>query len=128
MVACEIVAIEPACIDIRVQRGTDNTFEFVLTDGDGTAVDIIADDVMFTVKDEIDGITQIQKTSLAGSHLEGSFGKVEFTVARTEIDDEVDSTSDTFWVYEIRRQVGGAGGDEHVHIRGEFIIEPSVGI
>lgn len=124
---CEEVAIIPACIDIRVVRGSDNTFEFIITNGEGQAINITVDDITFTIKDTIDGTVTFQETSLAGFHLDAAGGKVAFTIPRTAIDDEAEATVETFWVYEVRRIEGGAG-EQHVHIKGEFIIDPSVGI
>lgn len=124
----EVAAIDPACIDIRVQRGTDNDFEFILTDGEGDAVGIAADDVTLTIKDDFDGAVQHQQTSSAGSHLDADGGKVEFSIPRTDIDDEANPGSQTSWVYEVRRIIGGGAGDQIVHIKGEFTIEPSVGL
>ena len=120
---CVEVAVEPACVDIRVRKGTDNTFEFILTDGDGEPVNIIDDDVVFTVRDMLGGTVQFEKANAGGTHLDGFNGKTEFTVDKTDID-AVSDIDTTFWVYDIRRI--RVGGQENVYIAGQFIIEPTL--
>ena len=123
----EKVAIQPACVDIQVERGTDNIFEFVLTDAAGDAVNINADDVEMTVKNAFDGTEIFKKTSLASTHFDGDNGTVEIIVAKENIDDEAFPNASTFWVYEVRRIGPGPNNDEQVHIKGQFEVIPSVG-
>ena len=120
---CVEVAVEPACVDLRLRKGTDNTFEFILTDGVGEPVNIINDEVVFTVRDMVGGAAQFDKTNVGGSHLDGFNGKTEFTVDKTDID-AVSDIDTTFWVYDIRRI--RVGGQENVYIAGQFIIEPTL--
>ena len=122
------IPISPACVEVRVRRGTDTVLDFVLTDGAGRAINITIDDVVFTLKDSIDGVVLDQQTSSAGAHYDAIGGRVVFELPRTLIDDEAEPECDTFWVYEVRRIVGGGAGPQHVHIQGEFIIQPAVGV
>jgi hypothetical protein len=105
-------------------RGTDNTFEFVLTDGFGNPVDISADEVQVTVRDYYSGDIKIQKANLAGTHLDGPNGKTAFTFTRADLA-EAAETETTFWLYEVRRVRIDA--TENVHIQGQFVIVPAVG-
>ena len=120
----ETVEIKPACINLAVVRGTDNTWEFVLLDNDAKALNMGDDDVVFTIRDEFEGNIQVQATSSAGSHFEGNSGKVEFTLPRAAIDDEANARVRTFWVYEIRR-IDLNNNQHHVHIAGDFVICPT---
>ena len=120
---CMEVAVEPACVDLRLRKGTDNTFEFILTDGAGEPVNIIDDDVVLTVRDTLGGTVQFDKTNVGGTHLDGFNGNTEFTIDKTDID-AVSEIDTTFWVYDIRRI--RVGGQENVYIAGQFIIEPTL--
>jgi hypothetical protein len=120
----KLTAVAPSCVDLRIRKGTDNTFEFILNDGDDEPVKMIDDDVVvFTVRDMLGGAAQFHKTNAGGTHLDGFNGKTEFTVDKNDID-AVSDIDTTFWVYDIRRiRVGGA---ENVYIAGQFIIEPTL--
>jgi hypothetical protein len=121
------IDILPSSVDIEIQRETTVTLEFVLTDGDGKPLNIEADTVKFTAKETPGGTATIPtKTSAAGAHLDGAGGRVEFTIEKTEIDNEANRTTKTFWVYEIRRTQ--PGGEEFVHISGSLVIHPDVGV
>jgi len=128
---CELTAIDdvsvsvtPAEQNISVVRGTDNTFEAILTDGDGEPVDISLDTIVFTVRDKPGGTVMIQISNAPGTHKDGPSGVTEFAISKADITN-VSAIRSTFWVYEIRRI--RPGGAEHVHIQGQFIITPSVG-
>ncbi len=116
------VAIVPSEICIRIVKGTDNIFEFVLLDGKGEAVDIRVDDVTLTVKDYVGGTTKISKSNLHGTHLDGENGRTLFTIAGSDITDT--SNDVLYWVYEVRRTQ--PLGQEHVHLTGPFIIDAPV--
>ena len=123
--ACSGVVIRPECVDITVQRGTDNPFEAVITNGEGEAQDISNDAISLTVRESNARTLVFKKTNLAGSHSDGPGGKTEFIVDATDIDDETSPTAITHWVYEIRRIL--QTGKERIHIAGAFIVEPVVG-
>lgn len=133
MTACSVcgatvadcVAVIPSEVCIRLVFGTDTEWDFVLLDGDGEPVDITADDVRLTVKDEIGGTLKIQKTNAAGTHADPTNGRTVFTLAPGDITDTPDGDR-WFWVYEVRRFIGGAGGDEAIHLQGDFVVDPAV--
>lgn len=128
---CELTAIDdvsvsvtPAEQNISVVRGTDNTFEAILTDGEGEAVDISLDTIVFTVRDKPGGTVKIQISNAPGTHKDAANGVTEFSISKADITN-VSAIHSTFWVFEIRRI--RPGGAEQVHIQGEFVITPSVG-
>lgn len=118
------IAVAPSQVCVRMLRGTTNTFEFILTDGAGEPVDISPDEVRLTVRDYYDGEIKIQKWNLPGTHLDGPNGRTEFTFS---IEDTLEGSpiDITFWLYEVRRI--RPGGNEHVHLQGQFLIDPAVG-
>lgn len=122
------VSVLPACVDIEVVRGTDNTLLFVIADSRDKAINITNDDIVFTVKEKYSTPILIQKTSPAGSHYDSVNGQVQFIIDKEDIDDEVDQASVVYWLYEIRRIVGNPTNDENVHIYGKLIIHPTVGL
>ena len=107
------VCIRPANIDVCLVRATTNVLEVVLTDAAGVSVDITNDTVKFTVRDG------------PGEHLDPTEGRTEFTIEKTEIDDEVARTTETYWFFEVRRIT--PAGVENVHIQGRLVITPDVG-
>lgn len=120
------VRLLPSVVDLDLERDTTNLLEFVLTDAEGKAIDIALDDVKFTAKESPGGtVTIATKTSSAGSHADGPNGRVEFLIAKTDIDDEAQRAQKTFWVYEVRRVQ--PGGEENVHAKGGLVIHPDVG-
>lgn len=119
------VCIRPAAVDVGLVRATTNTLEIVLTDAAGVSVNIAADTVKFTARDGHGGTVKIAKSNGPGEHLVDAEGRTEFTIEKTEIDDEVSQTADTFWFFEVRRI--GPTGIENVHIQGRLIITPDVG-
>lgn len=123
--ACSGIVIRPECVDITVQRGTDNPFEAVITNGEGEAQDISNDAITLTVRESNAGALVFQKSNAAGSHVDGPGGRTAFVIDATDIDDEASATAITRWAYEIRRIL--QTGKERVHIAGAFIVEPVVG-
>lgn len=121
---CSGVVIRPACVDITVQRGTDNPIEVVLTDGDGKAVDLTPDTATMTVRKSLAGNLVFQKSNGPGSHIDPVNGRTLFEIEKTDIDDEASETLVEYWVYEIRRITGT--DDERVHLAGAFVVEPTV--
>lgn len=120
-----VVSIKPTKIDIVLVKDTDNELEFILTDGLGEPVNLTDSDVVFTAFDAIGGTVQLgPKTNTPGNHTDSLNGKSAFKIARTEIDDETNPTTKTFWVYEVRRKQITADL-EHVHITGQIIILPT---
>jgi len=120
----DCVSIVPFNQCLRVERGTDMTFEAILTDARDEPFDISLDQVVFTVRDYEGGTKKIQKTNLAGSHLDGPNGRTSFDIADTDITD-TQTTDRLYWVYEVRRIQ--PSGLESVHVKGAFIVEPQVG-
>lgn len=120
----EAVSIVPSIEAIRMVQGTDATFEFVLTNGDDEVVDLTADDVVLTVRDEKGGTVQLQKTNEPGDHIEPTQGRTSFDLAHSDFAAEL-SDEHAFWVYEVRRI--RASGKEAVHIEGAFILDKAVG-
>ncbi len=120
-----VVSIKPAKVDIQLTQGTDNELEFILTDGLGEPVNLTDSDVLFTAFDMIGGTATLgPKTNTPGNHTDALNGKSAFKIDRTEIDDEVNQATKTFWVYEVRRKQITADL-EHVHITGQLIILPT---
>lgn len=119
------IRIQPAAVDVGIVRATTNVLEVVLTDAAGESVNIGADVVKFTVRDGPGGTVKIAKENGPGEHLDDAEGRTEFTIEKTEIDDEVSQTADTYWFFEIRRIQ--PTGVENVHIQGRLIITPDVG-
>ncbi len=119
------VCIRPANIDVCLVRATTNVLEVVLTDAAGVSVDITNDTVKFTVRDGPGGTVEIAKSNGPGEHLDPTEGRTEFTIEKTEIDDEVARTTETYWFFEVRRIT--PAGVENVHIQGRLVITPDVG-
>lgn len=136
--------ITPTPIDLVITRGADQSLAFRLTDrggraasgahpsvgdDDGDVVDISADDVKFTAKDVLGGTAKIptKTNTTATPHTDPTNGLTTFAIDKTEIDDEASATDSVDWVYEVRRVIGGASGDEVVHIAGKLTVEPVAG-
>lgn len=117
------VAITPSEVCLRIVRGTDSTFVFVLTDGDGNPIDLSSDTVKLTVRDYPGGTLKVQKTNGSTEHLDPTNGRTQFTIEKTDI--VVPGSDMMDWVYEVRRIDGS--GKETVHIAGRFLADPQVG-
>lgn len=120
---CEDLPIQPDCINLTIQRETDNQLEVVITDGDGKAIAINNDTITMTVKDEPGGSVVFTKSNGPGSHSNPGLGQTIFTIAAADTSSASASTT-TYWVFEVRRIA--AGGDERIHIKGDFIVEPTI--
>lgn len=119
-----VLSVRPSKVDIELAQGTDNEIEFILTDGLGDPVGLTDSDVVFTAWDSIGGTVKIgPKTNEPGDHTDSFNGKTSFVISRTEIDDEPNPTTKTFWVYEVRRKQITADL-ENVHLTGQLIILP----
>lgn len=125
--SCEktpVLSVRPSKVDIELALGTDNEIEFILTDGLSDPVGLSDSNVIFTAWDSIGGTVKLgPKTNEPGDHTDAFNGKTSFVIDRTEIDDEPDSTTKTFWVYEVRRKQLAADL-ENVHLTGQLIILP----
>lgn len=121
------VQVLPTVVHIEVMRGTDNEFEFVIADGLGRPINITADTIKFTAKSALDGVATIPtKTNGPGQHTDAINGATSFVIPRGEIDDEASSSEITCWLYEVRRV--DASNKENIHVQGQFIIRPDVGV
>lgn len=120
---CQELAIQPDCYNLSIQRGTDNALEVIVTDGDGAAIDISLDTITLTVKTARDGDLVFAKSNGPGDHIGPIIGKTVFDVAAGDTA-TASTTATTYWVFDVRRVT--AGGDERIHIRGDFIVEPTV--
>jgi len=121
--ACEALPIQPQCLDLTLSRGTDNSLEVVITDGDGRAIVITNDTVKFTVKDEVDGTVVFEHTNMPGGHSSPGLGQTIFEISAADTA-TASATADTFWVFEVRRITPAL--DEFVHISGQFIVRPTI--
>lgn len=121
--ACQSVPVEPDCANLTLLRGTDNELEITLTDGDGKAVVITNDTVTFTVKDEPGGSTVFAKVNAPGAHSAPELGQTIFVIDAADTS-TASATQTTYWVYEVRRTL--PGGEERVHIQGDFIVRPAI--
>lgn len=120
-----VVSVAPAKFDIELARGTDNEIEFILTDALGEPVSLTDSDVTFTAWDAIGGTVKLgPKINTVGNHTDPQNGKTAFQIDRTEIDDETNTSTKTFWVYEVRRKQVTADL-ENVHLTGQLIILPT---
>lgn len=119
------LALTPTRRDIRIIQGTDATLDFLIKDARGEPVSLVGSTVKFTAKDVENGTVKIATKTNSDPHTDNANGITTFTIAKTEIDTEVDNTERTFWAYEVRLVT--AGGTETVHVRGDLIIEPEVG-
>ena len=120
------------CLDLRpsedcivVINGTHKVFEVEIMDGEGNPINITDDTIAFTVKDQLGGTTKLQKINAPGGHVDPTNGRTSFTIAQTDIP-SVSPYEVRNWVYEIRRT--DVGLLEDVHIQGDFIVNPSVGV
>lgn len=114
----------PSEVCIEIIEGTQKVFEVEIMDNEGDPIDITSDTITFTIKDEIGGVTKLQKINTP-AHSDPTNGKTTFTIAQTDIP-SVSPYEVRNWVYEIRRT--DAGSLEDVHLQGAFIVNPSVGV
>jgi hypothetical protein len=121
----DCVSIVPSETCFRMQRGSTTRIDCVLTDGQGEPIDITFDTVTLTIKNYKGGTSKIQKSNAPGSHLDPENGRTVFEIIPADITDP--QTGDAFyWVFEVRRiQPGGVSA---VHIEGQFIVDPQVGV
>jgi hypothetical protein len=115
----------PSEVCIEIVDGTQKVFEVEIMDNEGDPIDITNDTITFTVKDEFGGTTKLQKINTVGGHSDPTNGKTIFTIAQTDIP-PVSPYEVRNWVYEIRRT--DAGSVEDVHLQGDFIVNPVVGV
>jgi len=114
----------PDRCDLAVVRGTDNSFEVTLTDGENP-IDISAADVKLTVVSEPGESPPVfEQTNAAGSHSDPTNGRTVFSLSKatTEL---ASQDLDSFWQFEIRRI---EGGEEFVHIEGALTVKRGLGI
>lgn len=116
----EVIDLGPAEVDILVSQDADFVIGFVLTDGLGVPLNITGDTIKLTIKDYIGGTQKIQKVNT--SHSDPANGYTIFVIGKTDIAVSADKL---FWVYEVRRIQGG--GNEAVHLAGDFIADSAVG-
>ncbi len=122
-IPCESLPIEPTCLILSIVRGTDNQLEVSITDGDGKAVVITNDTITLTVKDEAGGSTVFVKSNGPGGHSAPALGQTIFNIDAADTA-TASATATTYWAYEVRRIT--AGGDERVHIQGDFVVRPAI--
>lgn len=120
---CSTLPVQPACVGLSLVRGTDNQLEVTITDGDGKAIAINNDTVTMTVKEELGGALVWTKSNGPGAHSDPGLGQTIFEIDAADTA-TASTTSQTWWVYEMRRIT--AGGDERVHISGSFVVRPSI--
>jgi len=120
---CDENSFAASCINLTFQSNTDNEFIAVISDADEKAIDITGDTITLTVTSSLGGVVVFTHSNAAGGHEDPTKGQTRFSVSRADLV-AASSTATTTWVYEIRRIVGGAG-DQHVHIWGRFIVEPT---
>ena len=118
------ISVIPSEVCLRLVKDADTTFEFILTDGECVPVNITNDSVRLTVKDYPGGTTKITKTNAPGGHVDPDNGKTQFKILKTDISETFD-VDQVRWVYEVRRIQ--AGGDEAVHLKGDFVVDRGVG-
>lgn len=108
-------------LDIRVNRGTDNSEAFTIKDPAGDAVNITGDTVVLTVRKDFGGerVFSIENTT----HTTPASGITTFDIARTYIDDEARSQVVEHWVYDVR-WYDASTGDENVQYYGRFEVWP----
>jgi hypothetical protein len=115
----ECISDIPSNICLELVKDADTTFTCTLTDGYGNAIDITNDSVVLTVHDYLGGAQKLQKTNLTGEHSDPENGQTQFKIENADIADTL-TDERTEWIYEIRRIQ--SGGDESVHIAGDFIV------
>ena len=117
------VVEQPDQRNLLIQRGTDNTLSVTITDGDGRAIAITNDTVKLTVKTGVGGDLVFDKTNAPGSHSDPANGETQFEINPADTA-TASETARTYWVYDVRRI--DVGGEERIHIRGDFTVEPTV--
>lgn len=115
----------PARINLGLVRGTDGGFEFALTSG-ADPVDITNDEVRLTVLTAPAGDVLLQTTNAPGSHEDPSNGITRFDVPRA-VTALSPANGTAYWPYEVRR-IDGVSGEEFVHVRGNLVVEPGIGV
>lgn len=121
------LTIKPVSLDISVEAGTDNTIEFTLKDGTtGAAIDITNDTVTFVAKTAPAGTVKIAtKTNTSGQHQTPVSGKTRFKLTKSELALS-SAPAPEVWRYEVRRIIGGPGGDEVVYFEGSLTVRSSL--
>jgi hypothetical protein len=115
-------SVSPAKACIRVPRGTDTIWEFVLTDARGESVNITGNQVEFLIKNKGGGITKFSKINLPTEHVDPQNGRTAFTIPNDAFDET--TTDILFWFFEVWRIK--ASGEMMLHISGNFILEPTL--
>lgn len=110
--------------ELRLSAGSDFEFVCLLTNAVGDPIDILPDEVIFTVKDVKGGTVQIQKINVSYSHFDGANGRTLFSIDAADITQVVPPRGFS-WVFEIRRILPSA--KEIVHVEGVFTVAPEVG-
>lgn len=119
------VGVTPAPQNVTIVRETDNTFEVILTDGEGEPVNITGDTIVFTVRDKVGGLVGIQISNGPGTHKDPVNGVTEFSITKADTS-SASPVHWTYWVFEVRR-ILAVSLEERVHIQGDFVVLPSVG-
>jgi len=103
--------------DLRVHRGTDNTHTFTIT-----GLKNSEDSAVLTVRESLAGPIVFSVTTSAGSH--GDDDQTQFTVSRSQIDDEARADQIERWVYDVR-WCDATGTKEYVKYYGAYEVWPS---
>lgn len=115
-------SVSPASACMRVPRGTDSMWEFILTDARGEAVNITGNQVEFLIKDKPGGTTKYSKTNQPNEHADPTNGRTAFTIAHDAFDET--TTDFLYWLFEVWRIK--ASGEMMLHISGRFVLEPTL--
>ena len=122
---------EPICQDISIKEGTTGTLDTTLKYPDPNdlsvriAADLTAATATLTVKDSEDA-TILQKINTPGNHEAPLEGRTQFVIDKTDTAGLLTSPQTSIpYKYEVRRTA--AGGEEYVHLEGNFIILEAVG-
>lgn len=115
----------PSFACLRIAKGTDFMFEAVLTDAENEPVDLTLDTVIFTVWNYLGGTKKIQKTNAPGAHEDPTNGRTRFHIQASDIS-EAQGSDSLYWQFEIRRV--DSIGHIAVHILGDFVVEPQLGV
>ena len=115
--------MEPTRIDIKMLAGSDREFEWQLTmNGAPVNLDATGDSVFLYLASRQGRSYSSKLTSAAGSHYNGTSGKVRFKISRTLIPATAVNTQPRW--YEVWRKHGSTG-DEVPHFVGEIQVIPT---
>ncbi len=117
---CKETEVVADCVNLTLERNTDNDLLVVITNAEGEAYDIGLDSVSFVAYESVGSII-FSQTNMPGGHYDAPKGQSLFTISKTDIDDEAPAGKTTFWTYEVRRIQ--PGGQENLHIRGTLRIK-----